>query len=121
MGSDVRVAVEDTGFKSYLEQDGKVKGSHGDIIEVCFNNFSVFGFAPVQIHSKLLEMVSLPLKPAVALKTMVRVSRAIKQAFLECAEVLELIVMLCRCLRSGHKHQTIRLASFVPLLCGVWS
>ena len=35
-------------------------------------------------------MVSLHLKPAVALKTMVRVSRAIEQASLECAEVLEL-------------------------------
>ena len=89
VGSDVRVAVEDTKFKSYLGQEGKVKGSHGDVIEVCFNNFSVFGLAPVQIHSKLLEMVSLPLKPAVALKTMVRVSRATKQALLECAEVLE--------------------------------
>ena len=89
VGSSVRVAVEDTGFKSYLGQEGKVKGSHGDVIEVCFNNFSVFGLAPVQIPSKLLEMVTLPMKPAVALKTMVRVSRANKQAFLECAEVLE--------------------------------
>ena len=89
MGSSVRVAVEDTGFKSYLGQEGKVKGSHGDVIEVCFNNYSVFGLAPVQIPSKLLEMVTLPMKPAVALKTMVRVSRANKQAFLECAEVLE--------------------------------
>ena len=89
VGSSVRVAVEDTGFKSYLGQEGKVKGSHGDVIEVCFNNFSVFGLAPVQIPSKLLEMVTLPMKPAVALKTMVRVSRATKQAFLECAEVLE--------------------------------
>ena len=89
MYSEVRVVVEDASFKSHLGQAGKVKASYGDDIEVCFNNYELFGLAPVKIPLRLLDKDTLDVKPAGPLKTMVRTSRALKQALLESAEVIQ--------------------------------
>jgi len=118
-GSDVSVVVEDCNFQRFLGCTGKVERSEGDHVHVVFDVDHSLGIAAHELPFQLLERVTLPLKPAPKLKTMVRQSRSLKQALLAAGEVLDPEQDVLTLLKIGDQSSDDQIDVFCATVC--WS